>query len=129
MSAFESFVRSMGRYDSFDKTVIWPLKPFSRRPSIAPIAPEPPPTMATCSAPAAVTGLQAMLGLRFPALMEASSPVMNTEPFFTDTGKVLRWSRAGAFSMSPELVLKQAPCQGQVILPSAAITPLTRGAP
>lgn len=41
MSALESLVRSMGRWDSRVRTVILPLKPFSRRPSIAPIVAEP----------------------------------------------------------------------------------------
>lgn len=56
-------------------------------------------------------------------------PVIYTEPFLTETGNEARWSRAGAFSISPVDVLKQAPCQGQVIRPSPAMTPLINGAP
>lgn len=85
--------------------------------------------MTTFSDPVVVTGLHLILGLRRPALILASVPVMYTEPFLAETGNVVRGSRAGAFSMSPVLVLKQAPCQGQVIRPSPAITPLTKGAP
>ncbi len=36
---------------------------------------------------------------------------------------------AGAFSMSPVVALKQAPCHGQVRRPSPVRTPFTSGAP
>ena len=130
MSAFDSFVRSMGRYGSDDIRVTADLQPFSRKACITPIAPLPldvrrisqlmhghvdfgianPPTITMFSCPSAE---HFRFGNLLLALMVASSPVMNTAPSFSVMSNLANGSSAGASSTSPEEMLKQAASPNQ----------------
>lgn len=86
--------------------VIDPLKPVSRSASIVLMVPLPPPTITTFSDP--IPPVILIFGfLRLP-LIASCSPVTYTEPFFSDSSNAGRASRAGAFSISPLVALKQA---------------------
>jgi hypothetical protein len=95
------------------------------KPSTVWIPPDPPPTMTTVSSDLTAFALDLALVTTLPTLDLSSFwlAVTTILSFLISADHLKRESRPGASSMSPDLTLKQAPCQGQTTRPSCERVP------